>query len=90
MLVTRRDVGQKLADYLQHRLSLADLVDWAEQAMMEADYDDEELDVLRRIVSRIGLADVRAFGLTWEDCEEYLSQPGYCVNIEVAEQPMMA
>lgn len=32
---------------------------------------------LRDIVARIGFADVRAFGLTWEDCETFLNRLGY-------------
>ena len=90
MLVTRRTVGQKLIDYLQHRLPLENLVDWAEQAMMEDDFEDGDLELLRRIVGRIGLADVRAFGMTWEDCEEYLAQLGFSVRIEVSEAQVLA
>lgn len=42
----------------------------------------------RKVVSRLGLADVRAFGLTWEDCEAYLRQLGYSARVEiVAGQP---
>jgi len=37
--------------------------------MMEADFEERELEILRDIVSRMGLADVRAFDMTWEDCE---------------------
>ncbi len=35
------------------------------------------------IAGRIGLADVRAFGLTWEDCEGFLSRLGYRAKIDV-------
>jgi hypothetical protein len=44
-------------------------VDWAEHGMMEDEFDDSHLDTIRDITSRLGLADVREFGLTWEDCE---------------------
>ena len=36
MKITRQKIGQKLIDYLYHRITLAELVDWAESAMMEA------------------------------------------------------
>jgi hypothetical protein len=29
------------------------------------------------------VADVRAFGLTWEDCENHLDRLGYCTRVEV-------
>ena len=90
MKITRQKVAQKLIDYLQHRTTLADLVDWAELAMMEADFEEQDLEILRDIVSRVGLADVRAFGITWEDCEDFLSWLGYRVSITVLETPVMA
>ncbi len=89
MRITRQKVAEKLTDYLHHRISLAELVDWAETAMMEAEFDERDLDNLREIIGRIGLADVRAFGLTWEDCEDLLARLGYRVSIKVLESPVM-
>lgn len=83
-MITRQDVASRLTDNLHHRLSLEELVRWAEDAMMEGELDEQDVDVLRSVVGRLGLADVREFGLTWEDCEELLSRLGYHVHIEVA------
>ncbi|MGQ9625692.1 MAG: hypothetical protein ACUVV0_02150 [Anaerolineae bacterium] len=85
MKLTRQDVAQKLIDYLHHRLTLAELVDWAERAMMEANFDGQDFEMLREVVGRLGLADVRAFGLTWEDCEDFLARLGYQVEVTVSE-----
>lgn len=85
MRITRQQVADKLTDYLHHQISLKELVDWAESVMMEADFEDKDFEILREIVSRVGLADVRAFGIMWEDCEEYLKKLGYRVNITVTE-----
>jgi hypothetical protein len=90
MKITRQKVAQKLIDYLRHRITLTELVDWAESAMMEADFEEQDLELLRDIVSRVGLADVRAFGITWEDCEDFLSRLGYRVSITVLETPAIA
>ena len=85
MKITRRTAAQKLIDYLQHKIAAAELVDWAELAMMDGEFDEEHFDLLRDVISRVGLADVRAFGLTWEDCEDFLARLGYKVNVTVAE-----
>jgi len=85
MKVTRQKLAQKLTDYLNNRITLAELVDWAESAMMEADFEEQGFEMLRDIISRIGLADVRAFGMTWEDCEDFLSRLGYRVSITISE-----
>jgi len=87
MKVSRKEVAQKLKDYLHHRITLAELVDWAESTMMEADFDERDYETLRDIVSRLGLADVKAFGMTWEDCEDFLSQLGYRVRVVISEVP---
>jgi len=55
--------------------------------MMEAEFEEGEIETLRNIVSRLGLADVKAFGMTWEDCEDFLSRLGYRVSIRVSEAP---
>jgi hypothetical protein len=90
MKVSRQRVAQKIIDYLYHRITLADLVDWAESAMMEADFEERDVELLRDIIGRIGLADVRAFGMTWEDWEDFLSRLGYRISITVSEAPALA
>lgn len=85
MKITRKDVAQKIIDYLHHRITQAELVDWSESAILEADFENQDFETLRDIVSRLGLADVKAFGMTWEDCENFLSRLGYQTRVIVTE-----
>jgi len=89
MTICRKDVAMKIADYLHHHITLVELVDWAESMMMEADFEDQDFETLRDIISRLGLADVKAFGMTWEDSEGFLSRLGYHTHIIVAENSGM-
>jgi HD-like signal output (HDOD) protein len=82
-LITCESVAEKLGAYLHHDLFLADLVDWAESALMNSDFDPAHLTTIRNAIARIGAADVRTFGLAWEDCEELLSQLGYSAQINI-------
>ena len=82
-MIARDDVAEKLNDYLHHRLDLDQIVSWAELAMMDADFDPSDFDNIRDIVARIGLADVRVLGLTWQDCENFLNRLGYRVHLDV-------
>ena len=84
-MITRHTVAKKLTDYLQHRLTLEEIVDWAHEAMMDGEFDDCDLETLRDVISRLGLADVKAFGITWEDCEAFLASLGYQIRIDVSE-----
>ncbi|MDH4135563.1 MAG: hypothetical protein OEW09_02445 [Anaerolineae bacterium] len=90
MKISREEVAQKLIDYLHHQITLAELVDWAESTMMEADFDERDYETLRDIISRLGLADVKAFGMTWEDCEDFLSRLGYQAKFVISEAPVVA
>jgi cobyrinic acid a,c-diamide synthase len=83
MLITKRIVAERIAAYLQGRLSLQSLVDWAENALLEADFAEADASVLSPVVARLGVADVRAFGLAWEDCEHLLRELGYTARVEI-------
>ncbi|MGH9385190.1 MAG: hypothetical protein ACRD2N_12985 [Vicinamibacterales bacterium] len=47
--------------------------------------DERDLDTIRDITRRLGLADVREFSLTWEDCEGYPSRLGYRTKADVVQ-----
>lgn len=83
MQVTKQIAAQQLAAYLHHELSLAQLVEWAEAALQEGEFAEPDVEPLRFVVGRLGVADVRAFGLTWEDCENLLERLGYRTRVEV-------
>lgn len=82
MKINKKMVFDKIQKYLNHEITIEGLVDWAENAIMEAEFDDQDFDLILKIVSRIGLADVKAFGLTWEECESYINELGYRVKLE--------
>jgi hypothetical protein len=84
MKITCQTVANKIADYLHGKLSQAELVDWAERAMMDADFEETDMGVLSDIVGRLGLADVAEFGLRWQDCEEFLRRLGYRAKVIVS------
>lgn len=86
MKITRQIVADKIAEYLHGKLSQAGLVDWAERAMMDADFDETEIELLTDIVGRLGLADVAEFGLRWQDCEEFLRKLGYRAKVIVTSE----
>lgn len=81
--ITRQKVASQLTEYLEHELSLEQLVSWAEESMHEGEFEESHFDEIREVIARLGLADVRAFGLTWEDCETLLKLLGYHARIEI-------
>lgn len=83
MTITKQTVADKIAAYLHHDISPAQLVDWAESTMLEGEFAEREAETLSAVTARLGVADVRAFGLTWEDCEELLHQLGFSTRVDV-------
>ncbi len=61
MTMTKQTVAEKIVSYLRHDISLADLVSWAEEAMMDGEFDEHEAATISDVVSRLGVADVRAW-----------------------------
>jgi len=83
MQLTHEALAHKLVAYLHRAISLDELVAWANFAMVEADFEEAYYDAIRDAVARLGLADVQAFGLTWEDCAGILKQLGYDARVEL-------
>ncbi|MCS6303950.1 MAG: hypothetical protein H8K07_09810 [Nitrospira sp.] len=50
---------------------------------MDGEFEPAHLSTIRDVVARIGIADVRAFGLTWEDCEQLLTQLDYSAQVSI-------
>ena len=69
-----------LGDYLHGDLALSELVDWSENSIAEEEFENAKL---LEIVGRLGLADVRAFGLAWEDFREMLRALGLAARVDL-------
>ena len=50
---------------------------------MDGEFEGNHFGDIRDVVARVGVADVRAFGLTWEDCEHLLRRLGYSAHIRI-------
>jgi hypothetical protein len=83
MSITKKVVADRIGDYLHHRITLAQLVDWAEGSLMDGELEDADAEAIAAVLSRLGVADVKAFGLTWEDCEDLLRQLGFVARVEI-------
>lgn len=83
MTITKQTVADRIAAYLHHEITLAQLVDWAERAMMDGELAERDAQTLSSVIARLGVADVRAFGLAWDDCEELLHKLGFSPRVDV-------
>lgn len=83
MAITKQIVAEKLAAYLHHEITLDTLVGWAEHTMLDGALEEDDAATLSAVIARIGVADVRAFGLAWEDCEDLLQKLGYTPRVDI-------
>ena len=83
MIITKQAVADQIAAYLHHGTTLAQLVDWSERSLTDGEFAEHDEATLSQVVARLGVADVRAFGLAWDDCEELLRKLGLAPRVEV-------
>ena len=81
--VTKREIANRISSYLNRSITLEQMVDWAENMICEAEYEEKDFELIKEVLSRLGLADVKEFGLSWDDCYNYLSRLGYQVKVSV-------
>ena len=84
-MITKKIIANKLLSYLQHHLSLENLVNWAEQSLVASLYEDDQDHTIRNILAQLGLADTKAFGLEWKDCESIMEKLGYRLEVNALE-----
>ncbi len=85
MVLNKKSLADMLIKYINREIDLQGLVNWAEDMIREADFESKSFELIRDILARIGLADVREFGLTWDDCYDFLHKLGYDVKVELVE-----
>ena len=64
-------------------MSPAQLVDSAETTVVNGEFADQGADALRFVVSRLGVAGIRTFGLTGENREDLPERLGYRTRVDV-------
>lgn len=84
MMITRQIVRDQILAYLNQEITLARLVDWAENTMNEGALDPQDAPILADVIARLGVADVENFDLSWNDCYAFLSRLGYKVEVVAA------
>lgn len=83
-MLTSQMILDKLTAYLNHDITLAQLVDWAETRLIEPDFsDDEDVDRLMDILTYLGASDSRGFPLTWEMLTHFLHDLGGEVEVTI-------
>lgn len=80
-MITKQIIADKLLAHLQHHWSLAELVNWAEQSLINGSYNDDASHTIRNTLAQLGLADVKAFGLEWKDCEAIMQSLGFKLEV---------
>ena len=87
-MITRQVVSDQLLAYLNGKITLAALVDWAENNLVTGGFGpDEDVDRLMDIVMYLAGADTDYFPLTWEICQDFMRQLRTLVKVVPAPTP---
>lgn len=63
MKISKDILASKILDFLNKRISVQELANWAETAMIESDYQEEYFDEISNILAKIGVINVKGFEL---------------------------
>ena len=80
-MITRQNTAEQLSSYLNHKISLSQLVDWAETSIMESNLEPDHAKAIMQVLGQLAAADVKEFGLLWEDCEKIMNLLGYEIKV---------
>jgi len=82
IMIARQYVSEQLLAYLNEQITLAELVDWAENALVTGGFGpDEDIDMLMDIVMVLAAADSPRFPLTWDVCLDFMKQLGSPIKV---------
>lgn len=84
MIITKETLTNMIEEYLNRQITKAELVDWAENMVCDAEFEEENADLIKKILGYLGLSDVKEFGLSWDDCYSYLHELGHDVEVLVS------
>lgn len=85
-MITRQIILEKLHSYLNHQFTLAELVDWAENMLIEPNIpEDEDVGLVMDVLMYLGAADSRGFPLTWEVLSDFVARLGGNVRVIVEQ-----
>jgi len=83
-VLTRGAILRHLNRYLGQEITVAQLVSWAQETLAAGDLSDEDEALLRDLVARAGEPGGADFGLTLEDCSEFMTRLGYELRINTS------
>ena len=81
--ITKKTIAEKLAAYVHHEITLAELVEWSKRPLMDGEVDERDAAVISSVLARLGVSDVRVFGLAWDDCQDLLGKLGFASRVQV-------
>jgi hypothetical protein len=81
-MITRTTVSEKILAYLDGNVSLAILVDWAENCFVTGSFAPvEDIPLLTDIVMYLAGGDTDYFPLTWDVIQEFMAQLGTPIRV---------
>jgi hypothetical protein len=83
-MITKQRIAGKLLQYMNHQISLTELVDWSENAILTGNFEEGVEATIRTALGTLAAADAEGFGLLWEDCEFIMNELGYQIKVDAA------
>ena len=86
-MITQQVVVEKILAHLNHRMTEAELVDWAESALVQVSESDINIpneEAVLEVLAYLGAGDTPGFPLSWSVLSEFLERFGVRVQVVTA------
>ncbi len=63
MQITKNILCKKILDFLNRKITNEEFANWAEDIMLEGEYEEQHFEIISDAISRIGIINVKGFEL---------------------------
>lgn len=62
-MINKQEIADQLLHYLNHRITLSELVHWAEGRLVQGGFETGQENIIRQTLGPLAAADAEGFGL---------------------------
>lgn len=84
-MITRQMIADYINNYLTHKITKKEIIDWAEKAIMDKEYEESYFNQISNALRKIGVSDVNNFDLVWEDYVDILKSLDYKITVDISK-----
>ena len=84
-MITRQMIADYINNYLTHKITKEEIVEWAERGVMSEEYEEDYFNQINNALRKIGVSNMTNFDLVWEDYVDILKSIDYKITVDISK-----